>query len=555
MLVELSIDSFGLMDKVRLTFDAGLIVFTGETGAGKSMLVDALDLLLGGRATMEGIRHGAQKASVEGVFCNLPEELKERLTREGYPPEEDQLFLAREINLSGRNACRVQGKTVPLSLYRTFCVGLVDIHGQMDHQSLLLSDYHNVLLDRFAGREHLHLRQQVEKTAREYLDVVAAEHEFQRSERNLLQREDLLNFQKEEIEQINPSADEDTRLEEERSVLMNAEKIVSLVERSYTSLYEGAEQTASAYDLMGRARNDMDDLALMDPSAEEIAKEAANAYFALEDVVERLRSYRDNLDFQPERLADIEDRLVELGKLRKYAPDLAEVLAYQEAILVELENIAERKRASETVHFEKEQTLGRYNNVAADLSASRRHYAIMLAEQIGRQLQDLDMPGARFEAVFTEHSEPSLGGAESVEFYFTANPGEPLRPLAKVASGGEMSRLMLACKSLFSALESVDTFIFDEVDSGVGGTTIARVADKLASIAQNKQVFCITHSAQVAALGTSHFGISKEQSASRTVSQVQELDEERRVAELTRMLGGGNVAAALARDMYHPQSG
>ncbi|MCL1791521.1 MAG: DNA repair protein RecN [Peptococcaceae bacterium] len=555
MLVELSIESFGLMDRVRLSFREGLIVFTGETGAGKSMLVDALDLLLGGRAAAENIRHGVQKASVEGVFCKLPQELCELLSREGYEPEEGQLFLAREVNASGRNVCRVQGKTVPWSLYRTFCVGLVDIHGQMEHQSLLRSEYHGVLLDRFAGDEHLTLRQRVESAAREYLNVVAAEREFRQSERELLQREDLLRFQADEIERINPGPDEDRVLEEERGVLMNAEKIMSLADSTYGYLYEGGEQVVSAYDLMGRATRDLAELAHLDPSAEGIAGGAADVYYALEDVANRLRSYRDELDFQPGRLDEIEERLAELGKLKKYAPAPAEadvmkqVLDYYQSVLAELESIEARKRESESVHFEMERTLEIYNGLAAALTLSRQRYGDVLAQQLGRQLEDLDMKGARVEVVLTAHREPTLRGAESVEFFFSANVGEPVKPLAKVASGGEMSRLMLAFKSLLSALESVDTFIFDEVDSGVGGTTIAKVADKLAGIARNKQVFVITHSAQVAAVATCHFGISKEQSGERTVTSVTELDEETRVGELARMLGGGTVAGSLAKEL------
>jgi len=555
VLAELSIESFGLMDKVSLTFGEGLIVFSGETGAGKSMLVDALDLLLGGRAAAENIRHGVQRACVEGVFCNLPSELCELLTREGYEPEEGQLFLAREVNASGRNVCRVQGKMAPWSLYRTFCVGLVDIHGQMDHQSLLRSEYHGVLLDRFAGEEHLALRQRVEAAARCYLDVVAAEREFRRSERELLQREDLLRFQAEEIERINPVPDEDKVLEEERGVLMNAEKIMSLAESTYGYLYEGGERNASAYDLMGRASRDLAELARLDAGAEEIAGGAADAYYALEDVANRLRSYRDELDFQPGRLDEIEDRLAELGKLKKYAAAPAEanlmnqVLEHYQSVLAELEGIAARKRESASVRFEMERTLEEYNRLAAALTESRRRHGDVLAERLGRQLQDLDMKGARVEVALTPHQEPTLRGAESVEFFFSANPGEPVKPLAKVASGGEMSRLMLAFKSLLSALENVDTFIFDEVDSGVGGTTVAKVADKLAGIARNKQVFVITHSAQVAAVGTSHYGISKELSGERTVTYVTELDETARVSELARMLGGGAVAGTLAREL------
>jgi DNA repair protein RecN (Recombination protein N) len=399
------------------------------------------------------------------------------------------------------------------------------------------------------------LRERVRAVAAAYLAVAAQEREFLRSERELLQREDLLRFQVDEIARIGPCLGEDTALEEERRVLLNAEKIMSLTEQSYACLYEGEEPCASAYDLLGRVHHGLTDLAGLDPSAQEMAQEAEAVYYAVEDVVNRLRSYRDGLDFQPERLAEIEERLVELGKLKKYAPDLAQAMEYQQASEAELAGIASRKEKNETIHLEKQRALDAYRGLAAGLSVSRGRYGEKLAAELGSQLRDLDIKGARVEVVLTEYREPTLQGAESVEFLFSANPGEPPKALAKVASGGEMSRLMLAFKSLLSGLESVDTFIFDEVDSGVGGTTIAKVAHKLAGIARNKQVFVITHSAQVAALGTSHFGICKEQRGERTVTLVQALDENRRVAELARMLGGSDMANRLARDMYESAGG
>ena len=549
MLVELRIENFALMERVHLTFGAGLLAFTGETGAGKSMLVDALDLLLGGRAATESIRHGMTQASVEGVFANLPASLVEILQDEGYPQEDGMLFLSREINTAGRNICRVQGRTVPLSLYRTFCAGLVDIQGQLEHQSLLRQEYHVDLLDRFGGEEHLKLAEEVRKAAEACRLAAAREREYLRSEQDLLRREELLRFQREEIERVAPQPEEDLTLEAERSILLNAEKIMSLVDQSYTDLYQGTEHAPSAFDLLARTRQAMSDLARFDQNSEEMALEVANIYYMLEDIIARIRGYRDSLDFQPGRLDKIERRLVELGKLKKYAADVNAVLQRQKEMAAELEKIMFRKQERNNVHIEKKEALQAYAACSEALSLSRGYHAKRLEVGLAQELSDLGLAEARVEIIFTPVSTPSPQGAELIEFYFSANLGEPPRPLAKVASGGEMARLMLAFKSLLSRLETVDTFIFDEVDSGVGGTTIAKVADKLLRIARDRQVFCITHSVQIAALSTTHYGIHKERCNERTVTRVSALADEAQIKELARMLGGGSKAELIAREI------
>lgn len=552
MLVELHIKDFALMEDVHIHVESGLTVFTGETGAGKSMLIDALGLLLGGRASSEFIRHGKDKASIEGIFTNLPIKTVNFLKDEGYPLEDDLLYLYREINDAGRNICRVQGRTVPLSLYRTFCEGLVDIHGQMEHQSLLQSDTHRTLLDSFGGEAHLKLLKDVKDSAIWYRNVTARERELLRSERDRERREEILKYQIDEIEKIDPRPGEEAELEKEKRFLLNSEKIVNLVTEAYEELYHGAEgmSNMSAFDLIGAATRNMEELSNLDPECESLSKSLEAVYYSLEDCIEQIRTYKERLDFQPGRINEIEKRLVELQKLRKYGYDIEAVLAKKIDMEKELDEISHMHEEKESIKREKKEALTSYNNLVEELSLNRGIQAQKIEKGIADELHDLGLNDARVEIIFTPVTDPSPDGAEQIEFYFSANVGEPPMPLAKVASGGEMARLMLAFKSLLSKVETVDTFIFDEVDSGVGGRTINKVAEKLDRIAADRQVLCITHSAPVAAYGDRHFGISKEVIADRTHTKVISLDESARLQELARMLGGESIAMPLAQELW-----
>lgn len=552
MLLELHITDFALMEDVHLVLNKGLTVFTGETGAGKSMLVDALGILLGGRASNELIRHGKEKASVEGIFTNLPENIVNFLQEEGYPLEDELLFLYREINDSGRNLCRVQGRTVPLSLFRTFCEGLVDIQGQMEHQSLLVAQHHRELLDEFGGKEHLQYLSRVREAALKYRDILAKERELIRSERDREKREEVLRYQIEEIERIAPLPGEETLLEKEKKFLQNSEKIVRLVNEAYEELYNSTEEITgmSAFDLIGAAQRNLEELSVLDPESESLGKELEGIYYSLEVAIEKVRSYKDNLEFEPGRIDEIEARLIELHRLKKYAYDLDSVLAKKEEMVLELEEITHLQEQMDSIKREKKEAFDAYNDLAEVLSLSRGIQAERIEKGLKAELLDLALKDARIEVIFTPVTEPSVDGSEQIEFFFTANVGEPPKPLAKVASGGEMARLMLSFKSLLSQVETVDTFIFDEVDSGVGGRTIVQVAEKLERIAGNKQVLCITHSAQVACLAQKHFGINKEVIGERTRTLVNELADQERIEELARMLGGEKMALGLAEDMW-----
>jgi DNA repair protein RecN (Recombination protein N) len=541
MLAELHVENFGLMETVRLNFDRGLTVFTGETGAGKSMLIDALGVLLGGRASTDLIRHGEAQARIEGVFEDLAPEYLIKLEAAGYPVEEGQLFLYREINASGKNICRVQGRTIPLTLYRSLAEGLVDIHGQIEHLTLFRPETHRDLLDALGGLHEDVLL--VNDAAKAYQAIIRKERELSISEEERQKREEILRYQIDEIDQINPVPGEEEELSQEKKRLSNAERITGLISEAYVALYEGSAGKLAVFDLLGQTRKALQELARFD-EAFDVLEQIESIYYEVEDLADQVRVYKDNLEFEPGRLDGIEERLIQLTKLRKYGTTLEEVLAKRTAMLQELDQITHVQEQFETIHKEKKTTRQAYETVAEQLSRKRLAIAERIEKGLILELADLSLERSRFEVRFTSNTEPTIGGAEAVEFYFSANLGEPPKPLAKVASGGEMSRLMLALKSLLAKVESVGTFIFDEVDSGVGGRTIHKVGEKLAKIAQNKQVFCITHAAQVAAFADIHYGIVKEVNGERTRTQVELLSESKRIEELARMLGGGEVEVA-----------
>lgn len=538
MLAELNVENFGLMEAVRLKLGRGLTVFTGETGAGKSMLIDALGVLLGGRASTDLIRHGEAQARVEGVFEDLAPESLMRLELAGYPVDEGQLFLYREMNVSGKNICRLQGRTIPLTLYRSLCEGLVDIHGQIDHLSLFRPETHRDLLDALGGLHDDVIS--VNEAAQAYQAIIRKERELSNSEEERQKREEILRYQIEEIDLINPLLGEEAELIQEKKRLTNAERITNLVSEVYDALYEGSAGKLAVFDQLGQARKDLQELARLDEEFNVIEQVEA-IYYAVEDLADQVRMYKDNFESEPGRLEQIEERLIQLNRLRKYGASLNDVLERRLIMLEELDQITHLQEQFATTHNDKKMTLLAYNAVSEQLSQKRLKIAERIERGLTLELADLRLEKSRFEVRFVPISEPTSSGAEMVEFYFSANLGEPPKPLAKVASGGEMSRLMLALKSLLAKVESVGTFIFDEVDSGVGGRTIHKVGEKLAKIAHSKQVFCITHAAQVAAFADVHYGIVKEVTGERTRTQVKSLSEFERIEELARMLGGGEI--------------
>ena len=581
MLSELRIRDFAIIDDLQLTFAPGFAALTGETGAGKSIIIDAVELVLGGRADATVVRAGTDQAIVEAAFHLEPERqaaIAPVLEREELQGDEDNLLLlGREVRLNGRNVCRINGRTVTLTLLREVADGLVDIHGQSEHLSLLRVSQHVNLLDRYA--ELWPLRTQVAEKVSQVRAVRRELADLLRSEQELARRADLLQFQVGEIQSAALEPGEEEALVEERLRLTNAEQLAELVSEALQALEGGGEEISSALDLLGGALRALERLARVDPAQESQTKAAESANYQVQELVRSLHDYRDEIEYSPRRLQEVEDRLALIRRLgRKYGATISDMLAYAEKAAQELETITHSEERIEVLRVEEERLLAELSELAVTLSAKRREAAERLAAGIEAELGDLRMEGARFGVGFEWHedeqgvpvmesqisnlqSQVSAGrfafdstGIDHVEFLVSPNPGEPLKPMAKIASGGETSRLMLALKTVLSRADETPTLIFDEIDQGIGGRVGATVGEKLWQLAVGTgsgglrhQVLCVTHLPQLAAFGDAHFHVEKHveqvEDGERTVTRVQQLAGQAQVEELAQMLGAAGDAA------------
>jgi DNA repair protein RecN (Recombination protein N) len=552
LLLELNISNIAIIESLALQFGSGFNVLTGETGAGKSIIIDAVNLLLGGRASTELIRTGCDVAAVEGVFALSPqvlETLKTDLADYDLFDESGELILRREISRGKRNTCRINGRTVPLGVLERVGHHLIDIHGQGDHLSLLQVRRHVDYLDSFGGlwpqrQEFAALVGQLQGIRRELRSL-------RQDERELARRIDLLTYQVEEIDAAKLQPDEEAALDRERRLLANAEKIQRLAVEAYEYLAGGEKARQPILDLLGEVASNLGELSRLDDSLKEQCEVVENALYQLEDVARTMRSYREGVEFDPQRLDAIEERVDLLHSLqRKYGDSIADVLAYAEKARAELARISHSGERIEELEAAERQLLQEIAGAGSRLSEARRRAAAELSAEIEAHLDELNMKDARF-AVDMHWDEGADGaevdgvryafdaqGFDRVEFLIAPNPGEEPKPLVKIASGGETSRIMLAMKNTLSAIDTVPTLIFDEIDTGVGGRTGDIVGHKLATLAQTHQVFCVTHLAQMACYGDKHFRVSKQVIDGRTISRVQELSAAERVEELAVMLGG-----------------
>ena len=540
MLIQLVIRDFALIENVELMFGPQLNVLTGETGAGKSIIVDAMNLLVGMRASSDLVRNGAEKAQVEGLFdCSHCPWVEEKLLSLGLPVSEDHtLLLTREISVEGRSICRVNGRVVPLSMYRPFGEYLVDIHGQHEHQSLLRVSEHRELVDRYCGAQVLEQREVVAGLYKRLMQLKKEQEQYQLSESERERRLDYLRFALEEIDQIKPVPGEEEQLREERERLRHGEKLAVFVQEAIEQLSDG-DGFPPAYDQVGEAAAKIREMARIDKSAEELASAIEDVLYRLEDIIAKLRSYREQLNFDPDHARHIEERLFALHDLmRKYGASLKEVCAFREEAAAEVERLEGAAQRIEHLEAELKETLEKYEEEAAKLSALRQEGALSLSEAVAAELRTLGLENARLEVGFTRSAEPTAAGYDLMEFLFSANPGEPLKPLSKIASGGEMSRVMLALKVVLAKNDQIPTLIFDEIDAGIGGLTIQAVAERLHYVAQNKQVICVTHAPHIAGRAQIHFHISKTAAGGKTRINVKQLQADERVGEIVRMLGG-----------------
>ncbi len=574
MLVELDIRDLAITEHVRVAFGPGLTAITGETGAGKSLIIDALQLLLGGRADATLVRSGATTARVEGVFdlgnSAPPEPLQALLDDAGIETDDGTLIVSREISAGTRRAStRVNGRAVVQATLSALGEQLVDIHGQGEHVQLLASARHLALLDRFAGA--LPLRHALTEPLSRLRAVRTEMTRSLADERERARREERLRYERDEIAAAELRPDEEEELRAERGLLTNAERLAELADAATASLQGGA-RGGSAVDALGRAADVIAELAELDPRLAEDAATAAALQEQAADLGRSLRAYREAIEHNPRRLAQVEERLLLINNLqRKYGATLAEVIAYGEQAARELEELAGGEERRAALRDEEAALLREIAGCAAALSTARVEGALRLVDAVRGELRDLGLPHARFAVQFVRRAgadgvplalpalaevenaieaqapeiEPlfcDANGVERIEFLVTLNPGEPLRPLARVASGGETSRLMLALETVLGDAADVATMVFDEIEQGIGGRSGGVIGAKLAALAETRQVICITHLPQIAARARDHLVVSKDVAGGRTRTAVHPAQGEERVRELAAMLGGVSAA-------------
>ncbi|NDI34235.1 DNA repair protein RecN [Chengkuizengella sediminis] len=542
MLIECSIRNLAIIEEANIQFLNGFHVFTGETGAGKSMIIDALSLIIGGRGSSEFVRHGSQKAEIECLFhLEKDHPVINVLIKFGIEIDEtENLIIRREITTQGKSTSRVNGVLVNLSMLREIGECLINIHGQHEHQSLLNVDQHLLWLDLFGDEKIKNLKTKYQSIYKRYTMVQTDLRQLEESDKQLLQMKDLYSFQIDEIEKAQLKMGEDEFLTVEKHKLANAEKMYDGINKAYQLLF-GTEQTL---DSIGKAVSNIEHISHYDQKVlQPLLEQIQSAYYQIEDSSFGLREYRENIEFNPSRLDEIEQRLALIASLkRKYGENLEEILNYVEKIKSDLEQMENKDVKIQELEEEKEIILNELRKSAKQLSDKRRKISNQLSKKIELELCDLQMEKTKFDVhMSNDMSHFTKEGWDHIEFMISPNPGEPLRPLHKIASGGEMSRIMLALKTIFSKMDRIPVLIFDEVDTGVSGRAAQAIAEKMSMLSKECQVFSITHLPQVACMADAHYLIRKSIENDRTFTHVSHLHEEHRINEMARMLGGVEV--------------
>lgn len=552
MLTELRIRDFAIIEDLWIQFEDGFVVFTGETGAGKSILIDAVEMLLGGRADSTMVRTGAQVALIEGAFridAAVKDEVLALLEREELLDSDGEVMLGREVRAEGRNLCRINGRTVTLTLMRELGDLLVDVHGQSEHLSLLRVREHLNLLDRFARNEEQ--KQAYAKAFQAYLQVRDELRQRREEEREAAQRVDLLRHQINEIEAAALKSGEEEQLLAERTRLANAEQLTALASKAIAALDSAPTDPDAGTDMLGKAAHSLDGLAKVDPSMQELPAEVQALVEQVSEIARRLRLYREDIEFDPDRLNAVEERVELIRSLkRKYGDSIEAVLDHEAQARTTLEAITHAEERIQELERLEQIQLKELASHGQILSQIRQEASDKLSRMIEEELAALRMEGARFHVeIHKEDDEEGIPlgdrkvafgatGWDQVEFLVEPNPGEGLKPLVRIASGGETSRLMLGLKSVLAKADRTPTLIFDEIDQGIGGRVGAIVGRKMWNLAEDHQVLCVTHLPQLSAFGDQHLKVEKVLDGGRTVTVVQGLSDSERVPEMAQMLGG-----------------
>jgi len=543
MLVELTVESYAVVDRLRVRFHTGLNLLTGETGSGKSIVVDALGLLLGGRASAEMVRSGEERARVAGIFdVHGSAAVRAVLEPAGFEIEDGELLIEREVLAEGKSRAFVSSRPATATLLRDLAPHLGDIHGQHDQQLLFSSDTQREMLDTFAGAQALAAG--VAESYRAVRRVEAELAELERTEQEKLRLLDLWQFQHREIESLRLHSGEDATLENERRVLQNLGRIVETAGAAYAALYDSPE---SASALAKLAAKKLEELARIDPALSEIRESLKPAEIALSEASYALRDYLGKLEANPGRLEEIESRLAAIDRAkRKYGATIEEILAYLDEVKRDIDAVEHAGERMEQLRAERAKLGGEYDALAANLTARRKEAASKLARRVEAELAGLAMERARFQ-ISVGPAEASASGKDAVEFLVSPNIGEEPKPIEKIASGGEISRIALALKTCLAAPARaggpVRTLVFDEVDAGIGGGVAEGVGRRLKKLAASSQVLCVTHLAQIACFADHHYVVEKREQKGRTVVAIEELDAAARTREIGRMLSGEKLTS------------
>ena len=540
MLQELSIRNFAIIDDLTVSFSDGLTVLTGETGAGKSIIIDAVHLLAGGRGSLEFIRHGARKAELGGLFqvADDSHPIYAKLEEAGLEAEEGTIILRRDLNDNGKSVCRINGKLVPLSVLRDIGGSLIDIHGQHENQELMDEKHHINLLDYFAHDELKDIKEEYGRLYQAYRELKREVQALNLDEQRTAQRIDLYQFQINELEEAALQVDEEEKLLEERRRLMNFHKIFERANMAY----EAISGDGNGLDYIGNAMNALEDIVELDANFKESSETVASSFYALQDAAFQIKNVLDDLEFDPERMNEVEHRLAQYQAMkRKYGTTVEEILAYHAKIEEELMQLINRDETIQQSEKQLRDMEKQLHAFAGQLTAIREENAQRLSDAIMNELRVLHMEKAKFIVKFEQLEQFDANGKDDIAFYISTNVGEPPKSLPKIASGGELSRIMLALKTIFSSSTGITSIIFDEVDTGVSGRVAQAIAEKISDISVNSQVLCISHLPQVAAMADQHYYIKKQVEDDRTFTTVSEIRGEERIEEVSRMMSGAEI--------------
>lgn len=558
--MNLKIKNFVIIEELTINFQEGMTVLTGETGAGKSIIIDALGLIAGGRGSSKYIRHNEDSLHLEGEFLISQNEnkIKSLLEENSIDYFDKKLLIQRHIYASGRNVCRINGHVITVALLKRIGSLLVDIQGQNEHQQLMQPERHLDLVDSFSETQLKNLKREYQKAYNNYRRIKKEYDNWQINEQEAAQRLDILNFQIKEIEDANLKATEEEKLEEERLELLNYQKVVEALSGSYEMLHGGE---ISSLDKVADAMSAIEKIADINTSYKKLSEKLSTSYYHLEEAASSVFDLMSELEYDENRQNEIEERLNFIQQLkRKYGSDIPQILEFLEDSLSEREKLEKRESTLGTLKGELEEASSYVLEKGKKLSSLRQKTAKELEKRVQEEFQELYMEEADFKVKFMKEikyftiEDVKEKGLDTVYFYISTNPGQPLNPLEEVASGGELSRIMLALKTIFSREQNVSSVIFDEVDTGVSGRVAQAIAEKIYSISSTGQVLCITHLPQVAAISDHHLYISKTVKNDKTNTQVRELNEEEKVAEVAQMLAGEDVTSSIiatARELRH----